>query len=300
MSRITPEYLDHLTEDCGAIAHPIRSASSLSGGCINDAWKVTDSAGNDFFVKFNDAGLVSMFEAEFDALKEMHALYQSTVSIRVPRPVASGVDEVSSYLVLEFVSMSRLGSGHPSWKKMGQQLALLHRNRQPHFGWHRENTIGSTPQPNTPSDDWIQFWREHRMMHQLGLAEQHGAELPEARELLDRLDCLFDDYQPVPSLIHGDLWSGNASFTENGEPFIFDPAAYYGDREAEFGIIDMFGGFPEAFFKGYQSVWPLDQGFSRRLPLYRLYHELNHLNLFGHSYLESVRSSIRQLQRQFS
>jgi fructosamine-3-kinase len=169
----------------------------------------------------------------------------------------------------------------------GQQLAHLHRHTRDQFGWHRDNTIGSTLQPNTPANDWLVFWRQQRLGFQLALAEQRDASrslLRKGDELLQLMDGLFSDHQPQPSLLHGDLWSGNYAITREGDPIIFDPAVYFGDREADLAMTELFGGFPRRFYAAYNEAWPLDSGYQVRKTFYNLYHILNHFNMFGGGY----------------
>jgi fructosamine-3-kinase len=282
-----------------AIAHAISAASGQSfdiqsiahigGGCINETVKLLGTDGTASFLKSNTSADTSMFAAEFDGLKALAA----TNTLRVPQPLCFGEAEGQAWFVMEFLPLSGTRAG--SQEELGRQLAELHRTPQSHFGWHRDNTVGGTPQRNPRADDWIEFWREHRLGCQLELARQRGASFPGVDQLLDRLHEFFTDYDAQPSLLHGDLWSGNVGFLADGPPVVFDPACYFGDREAEFGIIEMFGGFTAEFYRGYHSVWPLDQGFQRRLPLYELYHALNHFNLFGASYAASCQRLIDQL-----
>lgn len=185
-------------------------------------------------------------------------------------------------------------------RQLGVQMAALHRQVAPQFGWFRDNTIGLTPQRNTWSDDWPDFFREHRLELQLDLACKNGyaAELGEAGRLLAAtLDSLFDGYTPVASLLHGDLWAGNWG-SVNGEPVIFDPAVYYGDRETDIAMSKLFGGFGQPFYAAYEESWPMAPGHERRLKLYQLYHVLNHLNLFGRGYLDQARRLLRELRQE--
>jgi fructosamine-3-kinase len=173
----------------------------------------------------------------------------------------------------------------------------MHRCESGRFGWHRDNTIGSTPQINDPSDDWITFYRDHRLGFQYQLAADHGyGELmPSGQQLMDCLDQFFADYKPRASLLHGDLWSGNYAIDQNGQPVIFDPAVYYGDREADLAMTELFGGFSARFYAAYNDAYPLDAGYKVRKNLYNLYHILNHLNLFGGGYLGQAERMTRQL-----
>lgn len=230
-----------------------------------------------------------MFEAEAAGLREI----AQSCSIRVPEPICHGRSGDSSFLVLEYIPMSHSGD----MQLAGHQLALLHQNIGSSFGWSRDNTIGSTHQPNNPGSDWIEFWHQRRLGYQLQLADNlgHGRELHEpGNRLLELLPQLID-HQPQPSLLHGDLWGGNMGFSSDQKPVIFDPAVYYGDREADLAMTELFGGFSAGFYAAYNEVWPLDSGYNRRRTLYNLYHILNHLNIFGGGYAGQARGMIERL-----
>ena len=171
-------------------------------------------------------------------------------------------------------------------------LAEAHRNPGKRFGWSRDNYIGSTPQANGWCENWAGFWRERRLKPQLELAKRNGFDLRFDEDLLK-------NHSPQPALLHGDLWSGNAGFTTHG-PVVFDPAVYYGDREADLAMTELFGGFPRAFYEAYEETYPLDEGYRARKHLYNLYHLLNHLNLFGAGYLSQVRETLSLLRRSCS
>lgn len=261
------------------------------GGCINDTVRLDGADGSSWFVKSNTGSDLQAFAAERDGLDAI----AETNTVRVPKPLCLGESRGQAWFAMEFIELA--GAKPGSQEQLGQGLACLHKIEQPHFGWHRDNTIGTTRQPNPKSDDWIEFWRENRLGFQLQLAEKNGGRFQGSDQLRDGLDELFANYEPQPSLLHGDLWSGNVSFSHEGEPVIYDPACYLGDREAEFGIMVLFGGFTDEFYRGYNSVWPLDAGFKTRLPLYELYHTLNHFNVFGPSYGASCQRLIDQLTR---
>ena len=264
-------------------------ARSVGGGCINEAYQLR-SQGGTVFVKLNQATAWDMFEAEAEGLRELAA----TKTIRVPEPICHGVSDDRAFLVLEYIEMG----GRGSEIERGRQLAQLHRHTGGRFGWKRKNTIGSTPQVNMLQDDWVTFLRKHRLGYQLDLAMHNGLRIRGGGELLDRLKSFFNGYTPIPSLLHGDLWSGNMDYSVDGEPVIFDPATYFGDREAEFGLAEMFGGFGRAFYQGYGEVWPLDTGYQTRKELYRLYHTINHYNLFGGGYGSSAQGIVDRLLSQ--
>ena len=177
----------------------------------------------------------------------------------------------------------------------------MHRVTATRVGWHRDNTIGATPQINTPGADWIAFWRQHRLGFQLRLAGENGHRgrlLTQGERLLEQLPVFFSGYEPRPSLLHGDLWSGNAAFMRDGTPVIFDPAVYYGDREADIAMTELFGGFSAEFYRAYDETDPRDPGYATRKLLYNLYHVLNHLNLFGGGYRAQAERVIGELLAQ--
>jgi protein-ribulosamine 3-kinase len=262
---------------------------SVSGGDINQSYRIDDGQRR-FFVKLNDADRLNMFEAEAAGLAEIAA----THSLRVPRPICVGVAEAQAFVVLEYLELHRHGDA----AMLGRQLAALHQATQPQFGWQRDNTLGSTPQPNAWRASWVDFLREQRLGHQLRLAvaNGYGALLHDAGEkLLSRLDAFFSGYTPQPSLLHGDLWGGNHAYLADGSPLVFDPATYYGDRECDLAMSELFGGFAPAFHAAYREAWPLDPGYAQRRTLYNLYHILNHANLFGGGYAAQAQAMIARL-----
>ena len=271
------------------------SSTSVGGGCINTAYHLGNGE-KDYFVKINTAALRSMFEAEMTGLAAM----ADTGTIRVPRPVAIGESDGNSWLVMEYVSFGHAGSGNQALA--GEQLAAMHRSTADQFGWLMDNTIGSTPQVNSWCGNWIEFWRDHRLGFQLQLASRkgYGGSLQSKGEkLLDTFHQLID-HEPQPSLLHGDLWGGNFSYDSDGNPLIFDPAVYYGDREADLAMTELFGGFGNDFYHGYNRAWPVDPGYKVRKTLYNLYHILNHLNLFGSGYLGQAEGMIERLNAELA
>jgi len=273
---------NHLSEQIGLHtqqAFEINEHSAMGGGCINSAYRVSDG-NTHFFVKLNNIEHGDMFETEALSLKEMSDLG----TVRVPEPICSGQFNSQAYLVLEYLALS----GRPKSAEFGEQMAAMHQITARQYGWIRDNTIGSTPQQNRLTDNWVDFWREQRLLPQLKLAETKGyaqALFPVTDRLLANFDCLFDNYSPQASMLHGDLWGGNAAALADGTPVIFDPALYYGDREADIAMTYLFGGFDAHFYAAYNEAWPLDEGFKVRKTFYNLYHILNHLNLFGTGYL---------------
>jgi fructosamine-3-kinase len=276
---------------CTGSPFEVQRAERATGGCINEAW-VLSGGGRRYFVKLAVDSESDFFEAESDGLLEM----AQAGAVRVPLPVCLGHNAGRAWLVLEYLDL-RAGSDR-EWRQLGASLAVQHRRLAPAFGWRRDNSIGSTPQPNGWSADWTAFVRDRRLGHQLRLAQRNGfgGELGErGARLLDALPAFFVAYTPQPCLLHGDLWSGNVGFLADGEPVIFDPAVYYGDREADLAMTELFGGFGADFYSEYRAAWPPDPGYATRRRLYNLYHLLNHLNLFGPGYLARCRSTIDQL-----
>ncbi|MDD3518488.1 MAG: fructosamine kinase family protein [Chromatiales bacterium] len=263
-----------------ATGRPFRAEArrSVGGGCINETW-VLEGGGRRWFVKLNMARRASMFEAESEGLLAL----REPQAIRVPEPVCHGIAGERSFLVLEYVDMG--GPAAPA--RLGEQLAVLHRHAADRFGWHRDNTIGSTPQRNDWADDWVRFWRERRLRVQIDLAARNRASsglIDAGERLMAVLPAFFTDYRPAPSVLHGDLWGGNMDYDRAGNPVIFDPAVYFGDRETDIAMTELFGGPGPAFQDAYRANWPLDAGYALRRDLYNLYHVLNHYNLFGGGY----------------
>jgi len=262
---------------------------SVSGGCINSGYALTNGQ-QTYFVKLNQASQIAMFEAEAAGLDEMVA----TRTIRVPKPVCWGTVGNSAYLVLEWLDLGR--SGETAWSTMGRQLAAMHRTTSASgFGWKMNNTIGSTPQPNPWTASWVTFWQEHRIGFQFKLANRRGGHFSKQDRLLAAIPQLLAGHDPQPSLVHGDLWSGNAAITRAGDPVIFDPATYYGDREVDLAMTELFGSFPADFYRAYNEAFPLDSGYQQRKVLYNLYHILNHFNLFGGGYDSQANRMIDQI-----
>jgi protein-ribulosamine 3-kinase len=267
------------------------NARPLAGGDINSAYCL-QGADIAYFVKLNYAESTDMFAAEAAGLTELAA----THTVRIPYPIVHGVSADHAFIVLEYIEFGP--SSKTSDRLFGQQLALLHQQRQPYFGWHRDNTIGSTPQSNARHADWITFWSSQRLQRQLHLAAAKGYRghlQTFGEQLCEKLTRFFDGYQPQPALLHGDLWGGNAATDKQGNPVMFDPACYYGDREADLAMTELFGGFSQDFYAAYRETYPVDQGYATRKTLYNLYHILNHLNLFGSGYQRQAENMIASL-----
>lgn len=259
-----------------------------------DAWSLADGA-RGWFVKSATGRYADMLACEADGL----AALASTGTIRVPAIAACGREGDVGWLALEWLDLR--GSGGST--KLARALAQLHRApaargpRGERYGWHRDNWLGGTPQCNDWSDDWCEFFREQRLAPQIALARDNGfgALAGEAGRLVDALDVLLDGHEPVPSLVHGDLWSGNAALLEGGEPVVFDPAVYVGDREVDLAMTALFGGFDADFYAAYDAAFARPAGHALRRDLYDFYHLLNHVNLFGAGYLRRSERTLTRL-----
>ncbi len=238
-----------------------------------------------------------MFEAEIDGLAALRA----TQAVRVPEAFGSGqTGNGEAWIELEYLELESLDP--VAGARLGEQLAELHRctgqENNATYGWPRDNFIGTTPQSNQSHLTWAGFFAAERLQPQLSMAFRNGMPRTlrdQGERVLESLGAFFLDYRPLPSLLHGDLWSGNAGQLPDGTPVIFDPAVHRGDREADLAMSELFGGFPESFYAAYRATWPLDPGFETRKTLYNLYHILNHYNMFGAGYLNQARRMIERL-----
>jgi fructosamine-3-kinase len=248
------------------------------------------------FRKRGDATHLARFEAEVEGLASLRA----TQTVRVPAVYGIGIEGGVAWLELEFLDLAALSPR--AGARLGEQLAELHwrtgHEVDARFGWPRDNFIGATPQSNRSHPSWSAFFAQERLAPQLALARSRGMSpslIAQGEKLVENVGAFFLGYQPLPSLLHGDLWAGNAGELPDGAPVIFDPAVYRGDRETDLAMAELFGGFPEAFYVAYRRAWPLDAGFETRKTLYNLYHILNHFNMFGASYLNQARRMIERL-----
>jgi fructosamine-3-kinase len=266
----------------------------VGGGMINQAARVV--VGQDqYFVKWKTDAPPLFFQAEARGLGALHA----AGAIRVPQVVGCGEAAAHwpAYLILEWIETARVDARIFA-ANFGHALGALHRITSPVYGLDHDNYIGELPQSNTPTGNWIDFYRDRRIGVQMELARKQGL-LPARREALlrqvmDRLGDLLDGVTLTPSLLHGDLWSGNFLTAAGNQPVVIDPAVYYGHREVEIAFTELFGGFPPGFLTAYREAYPLDPGYERRRSLYQLYPLLVHLNIFGESYGSSVDAVCRQ------
>ena len=266
---------------------PVTGARPVGGGCISNGVRLITASGATFFLKTNPSAPADMFAREAEGLRALRVEDGPVV----PATYLWGVD----FLLLEDLSPAPLQADY--WLAFGRRLAALHNHTAARFGFPQDNYIGSTPQPNPWTEDGYAFFAEHRLLFQARLAHQRGLlsaeDLRRVEHLAARLPELIPE-QPA-SLIHGDLWSGNAISDARGAPALIDPAAHYGWAEAELAMTALFGGFPSTFYRAYEEIRPLEPGYRDRFPVYNLYHLLNHLNLFGRGYLGQVQSILRRM-----
>ena len=268
----------------------ISSLSRVGGGCISSSWKA-ESDSQSWFMKKATGWEVDFLKAEARGLQEL-ALCQE---IRTPQCFGLYEKDNSGYLILEYLEM--IPHSSQSQRRLGRQLAKMHRIKAEKHGFCEDNFIGSHTQINTECTDWIDFYSSYRLLPQAEDTGDVQVNL-QTQQLCSELRSLFEDYEPFPSLLHGDLWGGNSSSLSDGTPVIFDPAVYYGDRETDIAFTEMFGGFTREFYQAYNEEFPLDKGYSKRKDLYQLYHYLNHANIFGGSYLGSAKRILSSLLSQ--
>ncbi|MDE2980610.1 MAG: fructosamine kinase family protein [Gemmatimonadota bacterium] len=318
MAGLVEAVLESACRAAGLDRSSVESARPIGGGCINHALKVR-TAGHDFCLKWNAGAGRDFFRMEAEGLSAL----AGSDAVDVPRVIAlGGDDDEVPWLLLEWIDEARATGD--TWRQLGHGLARLHRTRQgpspgadpltpdaampvrhaPGFGWHRDNVIGSLPQPNRWMDDWAEFWTEQRI---LPLARELGSDGTLSRRGLTlveraaaRMSGLLAPAATAdgPSLLHGDLWSGNVLFGRRQTapdtdplPFVIDPAVYIGHREVDLAMCRLFGGFAAPFYDAYEAAWPLQPDHERRMAAYQLYPLLVHARLFAGGYVASVARS---------
>ena len=270
----------------------VREVVAVAGGSIQPTYRATLADATVVFVKAGAPEHMGRLRAEARGLEALGRVG----ALRVPEVLLLGGEGRHSFLVLEHLD---LAPGKPAdCARMGRELAQLHRASALQFGFERDNFIGATPQANRLGDAWPAFFRNQRLLPQLTIAaagREAGPWIDGGLRVADSLAGFFAGYQPKPSLLHGDLWAGNAGFLKDGTPVLYDPAVYFGDREADVAMSELFGGFAPEFRAAYDEAWPLDPGYRVRRDLYNLYHVLNHLNLFGAKYVPQAQGLITRL-----
>jgi protein-ribulosamine 3-kinase len=288
-----PDWTQIITEiraDSGTKAKPDKRVL-LSGAGFDQIYRLAAQP-MDIFLKLGDVASLDRFISEASGLDAL----ARCAAVRLPRVLSFGTAGREAYLALEYIALYPASPDTDA--AFGAQLAALHSHQGEQHGWEYDNSIGTSPQRNRWARDWSEFWTRHRLGFQLELAASHGHDgnlQHLGAALLDRVDDLLDGHHPTPSLLHGDLWSGNRAADAQGRPVIYDPACYYGDRETDIAMTRLFGGFHPRFYRQYEERLPLDPGFEIRSQLYNLYHVLNHLNLFGAAYLGQAEQMLRRL-----
>ncbi len=274
----------------------ITDRKQVAGGDINEAYRLTLSDGMHIFMKSNQGKSVSFFQREAEGL----AAIAETGAISTPQVFGCGTGENGgAFLLLEFVESRRPGKDYQ--EILAQQLARMHQSRTENFvtggiyGFVQDNYIGANPQVNTPCKSWTEFFRDCRLKPQFLQASDYFGkeEWKKITELLERTGEILTEPE-YPSLVHGDLWAGNVMTGRDGLAWLTDPAACVGHREADLAMTELFGGFSGKFYEAYREAAPLQPGYEKRRDFYNLYHLLNHLNLFGRSYLSSVRRIVEE------
>ncbi len=275
----------------------VEKRQAVHGGDANESFRLQLSDGSALFLKANSIDNADFFIAEAQGLSAI----KSAGAVRVPDIYGTGIDDGYSFLLMEYIESARMEKEF--WEKLGQNLAALHRAETASFvpggryGFKSDNYIGAGRQKNSPKDSWIEFFSECRLRPQFELASRYfdSGMNRQANRLLDTLDRFLMEPES-PSLLHGDLWSGNFMSDENGQPMLIDPAVYVGCSEADIAMTELFGGFDRRFYQSYFDSMGRLPGYEDRRDLYNLYHLTNHLNLFGSAYLSSVKRTIERYQ----
>lgn len=263
---------------------------SFNGGDTHKAFRISDGRRR-FFVKINDVDANTNLHCEALGLMQL----SQNQALRVPNFICDGITEDKSYLVLEHINLK--DGDEQDWENLGKGLADMHRNQNHKmFGCEINNFIGKTPQVNGFKVRWADFFAENRIGHLLQLLAGRGIRFVNIDAAVENIKVWLKDHSPISSMLHGDLWRGNVGFFKH-QGVIFDPAFYYGDRETDIAMTELFGRFPEAFYVGYNKAWPLDEGYKIRRILYQLYHILNHALMFGGHYTQSAKESLLKINR---
>ena len=283
-----PVSIKHNIKDQAGLT--ITGVREVHGGSINRAAKLTTDRG-EYFLKWNKNAPDDFFEREAEGLKTLRNAVHSLI-IPTVEMVGQTDDSETGFLLMEYIEESRSGDSF----QFGSELARLHQNTANQFGFHSDNYIGSLPQSNRMHSNWIEFFISERIEPQLAMATESGKLPSSIRKNWNRLSYRLNELFPAckPSLLHGDLWGGNYLFNKSGKAVIIDPAVYYGHPEMDLAFSTLFGGFTYDFYEGYESISPLENGFDNRVPIFNLYPLLVHVNLFGGSYVDQVKTILQK------
>ncbi len=270
----------------------ILKVSPVTGGCIHNAWKIKLSTGQKLFAKTSSIERFPMLEFEANGLEVLNSYFDQDHLI-IPKPIAIQKLEFSAILILPWIDLVQGDE-----KKLGQGLAILHQESSKQhprsFGWGTDGFIGSNPQIGGWEKNWGECFVKLRLAPQLEMAKQWNLSLDQKR-FKTKLIKYFEQHNPLPSIVHGDLWKGNTAIHKNGKGIIFDPATWWGDREVDIAMSKLFGGFSQKFYEYYEKTWELPKGHNERIEIYNLYHILNHANLFGGEYKSRAIASIKKI-----
>jgi len=272
----------------------IEGCAAVSGGCIANGCRLETSDGS-YFLKWGDEEVARTFPGEVAGLEALRAA-DSDLTVPDVIETEAFTEDRPGFLLMEWINAGR--QGRHFWKKFGRGLAALHRTTAEQYGFDRSNFIGRLPQENEWLEDWPRFFRERRLEPQVERARSAGAWKPAWDRDLDRVELRLPELlpaRPPASVLHGDLWKGNFMVTATGQPALIDPATYYGHREADLAMTELFGGYDDVFYAAYREAWPLEDGYPLRKNLYNLYHLINHLNHFGRSYARSVEDTLHRV-----
>jgi len=282
---------NHISHEIGH-TFEITTREQILGGDVNQAYLLSNGRLR-YFVKINDKDAITNFTAEAESLQRL----KTSNTIKIPDVIVCGTTKKNAFLVLEFIHVSALIDRFQSYQA-GKQLAELHRwDVQKEFGFDQDNYIGFNIQPNSWNKNWARFFSEQRIGWQLQLLHDKGISFVNIDTFVDWIYEKLAHHKPRPSLLHGDLWTGNLGETTQG-PLFYDPASYWGDRECDIAMSMLFGLFPKTFYQGYNDVNPLPQDYSKRIPIYNLYHTLNHCNCFGGHYLSQAELMVKNLMNE--
>lgn len=284
MNALLQNYISDLLNEA------VTSLKPISGGDISQAYKLKTPL-NTFFLKVNTSeGAFNMFQTEAYGLQ----LIRDTNIIKTPKVITCDTFQNSAFLLMEFIQSKSPAS--KDFENLGHQLAQLHKCTSDNFGLNKDNFIGRLPQSNKTHQSWLDFYTTERLLPQLELAKKSeylsDAECPSEIKIKENLNALFTNIKP--SLLHGDLWSGNYLISEDGIPYLIDPAVYHGHHEVDIAMTKLFGGFGSEFYSSYNAIIPQNKDTHARIEIYQLYFLLVHLNLFGRSYYGSVLTILKK------
>ncbi len=276
-----------ISAETGETFH-VKKKKLVSGGDINLAYHLSNYHDN-YFVKINKKDHISHFESEAYGLSQIRSLQ----AIACPEVISVGTSLDKSFIVLRYIPFSDANPQH--WHQLGKNLATMHKDSiHGQFGWQTDNYIGDTLQPNTWSSNWRSFFAEQRIGWQLKLLSEKSVKIGDIDHISQVCHDALNHHYVEPCLVHGDLWQGNMGFTESAS-VIFDPACYYGDREVDIAMTELFGRLPYEFYQGYQETFPLPDSYDQRKIIYNFYHVLNHANLFGGHYIEQSKALLARI-----